>query len=237
MSQKLPAYDASWYNAPGWGQESFLASDAASTMSKRWFSIAIGLFILFGFMMAAVGAFTVRNVDFPWIWILGGVLGGFIGLEINLGTPNWKLSFFGLALSYFSMGLVFSPIIQTPGAGWVRSALELVAIGTLLLTIVGAIVPAVVEHWGGFLAASVLAVGIAFWTSEWWLHYVHAPEPSLASIVIAALVMAYMDYFWTRAMGSIRNVDNAIAVAGSLYSDVIQMALELAEKLTEKKKK
>lgn len=210
------------YASP-WGRLAAMSYSAAQhSLSERAFVVSIGSLLLFGILVTAVSS-TLFPGSLPgWACGLFGLLMVFAGVETSVRNQEWKGSLIGLMISHLGLGAMIGPF-ATDFTSWPIRSLTLLSIGILILTLIGWTRPSAIRGWGSFLLAAVLAAGLGM----------SLPLTiTLGDILAATSALAFLDYYWTRALDLPRTLDNAVDSACAVYLDVFDQAFRLIERFS-----
>jgi FtsH-binding integral membrane protein len=198
-----------------------------NTLPKRVYVAAIGFWLIYGLILAAM----LSGVSREWpesIWlILGLFVVAIVGIIINVASNNWFVSAIGYTIVAGSLGLMIGPSNSHYSDASLLRIAAITAGCTGAMTLIAIMIPQSLENWGSFLLAALTLLIVGNVGRIFLVAYGLGDSLSILDWVGVFLFMAYITYDWNRAMRISYTMDNAVDVACALYLDVINLFLSL----------
>ncbi len=201
----------------------------ADSLSARSYAGAVGLFLSWAILLVATGA----RISFSWSSGLGLVLFTFIlsiaGIVIFTHSDRPFVSFIGVSMLSFFMGLSIGPVLAYYGVGAVVEALMLTVAVTLGMSILGFLLPDVIAKFSGVLFVGLLVLIAGYFSSFLLALFGISSQAVNTGLdwLSLAIFSLYIWYDWSRAMSLPKTLDNAIDVSGALIVDIVNLFLTL----------
>lgn len=204
----------------------------AAEMSKGAFVNAVSAFTVFGLAIATViGERTMTWTPGFWTFLGIGALIPFVGIGIAMFSQNWVVSFLGYLMVVCGMGAISGIAVGQYQINSVLVAFAATAGVTVVMSVIGAIIPKSLEHWSGYLLAGLLGLIAARFAQVVLMAYFGVSPGvwymQLVEYVSTVVFSLYIIYDWNRAMHIQRTMDNAVDVALAIFLDVINLFLSL----------
>lgn len=205
-------------------------ADLVHRMERRPYAGLMGTFILLGYTVVGLTVVALRTTPAHWYLPVLGLLFAYGGLEVSSRTADWRGSLAGNLFANLGLGLLLAPLVLLPGATWLRSAGLVIWVGTAVLAALAWSAPRVVQSFGAFLVAFLLAFGVLHATAPLWTPLLSdTPPPGLAGGLLGVAYLAFTDKYWTRALELARTLDNAADSACAIYAGSLDSLLSLLD--------
>ena len=196
-------------------------------MTQRAYNTAIGLVLLWGFIVNLV---TVMTIDPSTIEAVPGFLlfGGYIvcvivGTMMYNGSDKPLVSFIGYNLVVIPVGIILTPMVAEFDPTLIKRALIHTTGFTGLMMMLGSSYPKFFESIGRTLGFSLIIVIVV----ELIMGFVFGIHYGIMDWIVALLFCGYIGYDWARANKIPNTLDNAIDSAAALYLDIINLFIRL----------
>ena len=133
------------------------------------------------------------------------------------------ISFVGYNFVVVPFGLIINRVVRNYDSYLVLEAVRVTGLVTLVMMILGSLVPIFFKKIGAALAIALLGV-IAIELIEIYVFQVHH---GFIDWIIAVIFCGYIGYDWARANSLPKTVDNAVDSAAALYIDIINLFLRI----------
>ena len=203
------------------------ASSSGERISGGFYNLLIGLVLCWGFlvnwlMIKFIPYETVASIH--WLVFLIGYfaccLGG-IYLFTNSQMP--LVSFLGYNLVVVPFGLIINLVVHRYDPVVVLEAIRVTGLVTLVMMVLGSLVPKFFKKIGGVLAIALLGV-IAIELVEVYIFRIHH---GFIDWIVVVIFCGYIGYDWARANAIPKTADNAVDCAAALYIDIINLFLRI----------
>lgn len=222
--------------------ESFAASvwgrtSARHAMSKNLFALLISAFTAMGVAGFMVTAYHTQDWEVTWQLFVGVLVMSFAGIFIALGSDKPLVSLLGYGMVVVSMGAITGPVIVLYTTASVVKIMFITTAITVVLGIVGAVIPDSLESWGSWLLGGLLLLILGYFIIPVAAAFGVPVEGAMTLLDWAGVVIfsAYIIYDFNIAMRLERTYDNAIDVALAVFLDWINLFLRLLRLMGEKK--
>jgi hypothetical protein len=211
-----------------WPTPPAVVTEIYHDISERTYIYCIGGALLNGVSVSFLLAAFSSSIPgfFPFLRLLAGTIAVFAGVEWAARTKDWRWSLAGSTLTHAGVGLLFS--LNTSDDSGFLPMILLVFTGIVGFVGVGVYRPVLLRGWGSFVVAAFFSTVIAltlenlpFW--PWHFSSLH----HLGSICW----IAFLDYYWTRAMTLRRSFDTAMDVASAPYLDAFNQIIRFIDRL------
>lgn len=203
-------------------------SAGPDVMSRRAYISAVTGFTVYGVVLASIIAYLCmswRPTSIIPVLVIGLVI-PIIGVVIAVKSEQWLVSLFGYTLVVVGLGVLLGPTVAMYKFAVVMTAFAATAGVTVVMSVVGILIPKSLEHWGGYLFAALLAflfvrigqsfmIGMGVPPTTWYM-----PIIEYAGAIIFSL---YIIYDWNRAVNLPHTLDNAIDCAMAIFLDIINL--------------
>jgi FtsH-binding integral membrane protein len=207
-------------------------ADPSAIIPDRFYNLAIGLVLTWGFVVNAV---MVRTIDprivlaVPWLALfVGYMICSFVGMYVLSASDNPIISFLGYNLVVIPMGLLLTPVIAFSDALIVQRAMVATGGVTLSMMLLGTMYPGFFLSIGRGLAVALL-IGILVQLA---LMLFGLQTPSLLDGLFVLIFSGYIGYDWARANQLPKTLDNAIDASAALYLDIVNLFLRILRLLS-----
>ena len=208
-----------------------------STLSKNLYAFILCMWVAIGIGASAIGASLSRDWQLDWVLVIGTMIFGFIGVFISAKSDNPAISFAGFMLVAVPFGLLLGPIVSLYTEASVARIFLLTTMIVVVLGVIGAVVPASLESWRGWLLGGLLfllggmfllpllgvfgvAVGGALTALDWF------------GVVLFG---GYVLYDLNRAMRIAYTLDNSVDAAVAIYLDFFNIFIRLLSLLGDRR--
>ena len=198
----------------------------------------------------ATSAFMVRllfNMHINvWVALLVGLVGGFAGIFISLGSKNAVISFLGLELLATSFGVMLTSSMQAYAikaemGGYdfvdlVQEAMMLTGAATVVMGVLGYQFSEWFKGLGGILFGALSALLVLMFGEIILSMFGFTFNSIWISWVAVIIFCGYIGYDIGRVTDMERNADNAVDSAVALYLDIVNLFLHIIRILAAAKK-
>lgn len=195
-------------------------------LSDRQYNIAIGLLLLWGFVINAIMCIFFPNVFMsmnPVVFIVGYFVAAVAGISMSKFSRNPVVSFIGYNLVVLPMGAMLSLALPDYlGSTIIRTLIATIFI-TLLMIGVSIIKPQLFNSLGVPLFICLIGVLIVELISM----FMWATLPKWWDWLVAILFCGYIGYDWGKAQEKPKTLDNAVDSVVELYLDIVNLFLRL----------
>lgn len=203
------------------------AETNAATVSGATYNLVIGLVLCWGFLVNWV---IVREVDTawltkinPWIFFVGYFASCFFGIFLFSKSERPTTSFIGYNFVVVPFGLVVNLVVSRYQPDLVVQAIQVTASVTVLMMVLGALLPQFFQAIYTGLVVSLLGVLVV----ELVQIFVWGIHSDWIDWAVALIFCGYIGYDWGRANQIPKTVDNAIDSAAAIYMDIINLFLRV----------
>lgn len=205
-----------------WTREAGTNIDA---IGQREYVGLITFWTTVGLVLTAIGS----TISYGWepslttILIVFGV--SLIGVFLNHRERHPVTNVIGLALVSFPFGIMLGPVFALYTAASVMKVLLLTIMMTVVLGLLGIMIPKSLQHWAGWLFNALLLLILGMFA----VPLLGLGETALTIIDWAAVFLfsALIVFDMNRAMRLRRSHSAAIEVALAMYLDIINLMLHL----------
>ena len=203
------------------------AASSGTRISAAKFNLIIGLVLCWGFlvnwlMVKFVPYESVANIH--WLlFIIGYFACCSLGIYLITHSQFPIVSFLGYNLLVVPFGLIVNLAVRHYDPALVLDAIRVTGLVTLVMMVLGSLLPKVFKKIGGALAVALLGV-IAIELIELYVFRIHH---SFIDWIIVIIFSGYIGYDWARANAIPKTVDNAVDCAAALYVDIINLFLRI----------
>lgn len=203
--------------------------DRSGTLSPAQYNFAIGLTLLWGFvinwlMVANISPAAIAQIP-PLLFFIGYALCCLAGIYLFRHSSNPLVSFLGYNLVVIPFGLVINLVISQYDPLLVYDALRVTTLVTVGMMCLGSLFPAFFQRIAPALTMALLLV-IIVELIEVFIFNIHHP---LLDWAVAVIFCGYIAYDWSQANSLPRTLDNAIDSAAALYMDIINLFLRILQ--------
>jgi FtsH-binding integral membrane protein len=192
-----------------------------------WTAVGIGA--------SAVAASLSRNWGLDWLLMIGSLVFAIIGVIISAKSDNPAISFVGFMLVAVPFGLLLGPVVSLYTDASVARVLTLTTAIVVVLGVIGAVVPASLEIWRGWLFGGLLLLlGGMFFVPLMGLFGVPIGGALTALDWFGVVLFGgYVIYDLNRAMRIAYTLDNSVDAAVAIYLDFFNIFIRLLALLGE----
>lgn len=200
---------------------------ASDLISPSLYNVIIGGVLLWGFginwlMIRFIPVKPLLQIN-PWIFLLAYLGSCFLGIYVLNKSQNPLISFVGYNLIVVPFGFIVNIVTSRYDPLMVIQAVQITAIATLIMMILGASFPQFFEKIGLGLTISLLVAIVV----ELVMVFVFRIRLTVIDWIVALIFCGYIGYDWARANNIPRTVDNAVDSAAALYMDIINLFLRI----------
>lgn len=202
-----------------------------NTLSPRAYTAAVTGSTVLGLATCALVALKTL----AWHPTLGALLAvglvlPFMGILIAFWRDEWYLSLAGYLLVVTGLGAIMGPSVAFYETSVVLTALFATGGVTVVMSLVGILYPNLLQGWGRYLFAALVALMLVRIGQVVALHL--GMPPAIAKLpfvdyIAAALFSVYIMYDWGRALSLPRTLDNAIDASVAIFLDVVNLFTSL----------
>lgn len=200
----------------------------SDVLGRHSYAGLVGLAFAWTVVLVSIFAGTSYTWPFSWALLIGTFVGAVVGIWMFTASEAWPMSLLGISIMSACLGLMIGPVINLYEAEVVVKALVTTAGITVVMSIVGIVMPQSLEGLGGFLLGGLTLLIVGNFARV-LMPMFGIPGDALGILdwVGAGLFTIYIVYDWNRAMRLPHTVDNAVDVAGALILDVVNLLLTL----------
>lgn len=208
----------------------------ANEMTRQAYAFLLSAFTAIGIAFCAV----CTTVSYDWdmsAWSLWETIGFFVavlavaivGTLIANASSNPIISLFGFALVAGPFGLMLGPLVASYTTASVLRVLVLTVLMTLLLGVIGAVIPKDLSAWGTWLFGGLMILLLGLFAVPIMGLLGLPVEGAMTLLDWAGLVLfgAFVIFDLNRAMRIPYTLDNAIDCALSVFVDMINIFIRL----------
>lgn len=197
--------------------------DKSKIISDNLYNIIIGLTLLWGFaanwlMVTMIPTESLVAIN-PFVFLIAYIACCFAGVSMFAGSDNPVVSFIGYNLVVVPFGFVLNMFLHDISSTIIIQALEVTALVTGIMMVLGALFPAFFRRISGALCAALVVSIIV----ELLLIFVFNRDFVVMDYIVAIIFCGYIGYDWGRAQAIPKTLDNAIDSAASLYMDIVNL--------------
>jgi len=198
------------------------------SMGKNLYATAVSLAFSWTVGLVAISASITYSWQFSWPLLIGTFIASIVAIFIFHGSDNWPISLFGVSVMSVALGMMIGPSVALYSADVVVKAL-LTTLGiTLVMSVIGAVIPQSLEGLGSVLMGALMLLIVGNLARIFMPMFGIPGDPlSILDWVGAGVFTIYIMYDWNRAMRLPHTLDNAIDVSGALILDVVNLFLYL----------
>lgn len=199
------------------------------TLGLKGYNICIGLSLLFGLMITALGTYLFRDslgmmfnahpLIFSILYLIVGLGCGYMArtAESNGGA------ILGYTLLTLATGALLSACVPYEKTGIVINAAITTAIILVVMIAVATIFPQAFTGLGKILFTAL----ISFIVAELFMLIIFRTEPAIMDWLCIGLFTIYIGYDWAKGMEYPKTVKFAVITATQLYLDVINIFIRI----------
>jgi hypothetical protein len=199
---------------------------SASQMSLAKHASTVGALMLLGAVLSAATAATLAGVADSVVPMVLGALAFYGGFEVAIRTPDWRGSLLGHVIASIGLGALLAPFVMHEMAQPLRDGAVIACLGLAALLPLAWVRPETVRAFGTFLIGvalgGTLAAGISILADT--------PAPSLPALLIAALLLGWIDFYWTQSLAAPRTLNDSVDAACAMFFDVLHRITRSANK-------
>ncbi len=198
-------------------------ADESKVISENLYNLVIGLTLLWGFaanwlMVTMIPTESIAAVS-PGLFLIAYFVSCFAGIMMFNGSDNPVVSFIGYNLVVVPFGLVLNVFLKDVSSTIVVQALEITALVTGIMMVLGTMFPAFFRKISGALFIALLVSIVV----ELIMIFVLQRDFAIMDYIVALIFCGYIGVDWGRAQAIPKTVDNAIDSAASLYMAIINL--------------
>jgi FtsH-binding integral membrane protein len=206
-----------------------------AVITNSTYNLVIGLVLCWGFL---VNWLLVHYVNPSWliglhplVFIIGYFASCFYGVYLFNSSKEPAISFIGYNFVVVPFGLVVNIIVSRHDPDLVLQAIQLTATATILMMVVGSVVPELFQKIHTTLTIALLCVLVV----ELFQIFVLKMHSDWIDWVVAVIFCGYIGYDWGRANRIPKTVDNAVDSAAAIYMDIINLFVRILRILGKKR--
>lgn len=198
----------------------------SNELSIRAYNIAIGLILLWGFVINIIMCACCTEIFMQWnpvAIIIGYFVIAIAGIFLSESSRNAFVSFIGYNMVVVPVGVVLSIFLTDYDQISVMNALITTVAITLLMILLGSIFPQIFLSMGRVLFVCLTGVVIC----ELIFLLIGFSTPSIWDWIVALIFCGYIGYDWAEAQTKPRTLDNAVDSVVALYLDIVNLFIRL----------
>jgi FtsH-binding integral membrane protein len=204
-----------------------LLNKVADTMSVRTYNIALGILVLYGFIVNAI-IVSVADDFFlrisPVVFLIGYFISALIGCILSAVSSNPFVSFVGYNFVVVPIGALLSICLRAYELGDVFSAIAVTGFVVAVMLLWAIIMPNFFAGMGRTLFFSLL-IGII---AEFVAHLM-GYGGDIFNWFFVIIFSLYIGYDWCKAQSYSKTLDNAVDSALDIYLDIINLFIRILE--------
>jgi len=200
---------------------------AGARISDNMYNLVIGLVLCWGFgvnwlMVQYIPVAPLQQIN-PFVFIIGFFACCLLGSYITAKSDSPFISFLGYNLIVVPFGTIVNLVVHQYDPALVLEAIQVTAIVTGIMMILGTIFPMFFRKISGALFTALIvviiveAVSILFFKADY----------AIIDWIVVIIFCGYIGVDWGRANAIPKTVDNAVDSAASLYMDIINLFLRI----------
>ncbi len=199
------------------------------TMSKNLFALMVAIWTAAGIAVSAVASYYTQKMELSWVFLIGVLVVGIIGVIIALASNNPLISLLGYMMVAVPFGMMLGPVVAMYTVASVVRVFFVTTGIVVVLGIVGAIIPDSLEGWGSWLLGALTMLLIGYFIVPIAGMFGLPIDRALTWMDWIGVVVfsGYVIYDWNRAMRVPFTMDNAIDCALAVYLDFINLFIRL----------
>lgn len=196
-------------------------------LGSHAYAAVLGAALTWSVFLVAVGA----NMTSGWRDGLGLVLLTFIfsivGIVVFTSSEQPGKSLIGVSILSFFMGMSIGPVLSYYNAAVVIHVLILTFAVTVVMAVVGMLLPNIIAKFSGILFVGLIILMIGYFSAS--ILSIFGISSSFAALdwFSLAIFSLYIWYDWSRAMKLPKSVNNAIDASGALIVDIVNLFMTL----------
>ena len=196
-------------------------------ISSARYNLIIGSVLCWGFlvnwlMVQFIPYETVAGIH--WVtFLIGYFVCCLAGILLITKSQIPAVSFIGYNLVVVPFGLIINRVVHNYDTELILDAIRVTGLVTLVMMVLGTLVPMFFKKIGAMLAIALLGV-IAIELIE---IYVFQINHGFIDWIIVVILCGYIGYDWVRANSIPKTTDNAVDCAAALYVDIINLFLRI----------
>ncbi len=195
-------------------------------LSETAFNLAIGLVLLWGFLlngfMAMFLSYPILHMSYILILVLY-FAGSIIGTMTVYRSDNAIVSFVGFTLLSVSMGLLLTYFMSYFTLSSISTAFFLSGVVTVCMIALSCVFPAFFRGIGRTLGTSLLIAIVADLVAL----FVFRAALSVIDLAVVLIFCGYVGYDWSKAQMYPKTLDNAVDCAADIYVDVVNLFIRI----------
>ncbi len=196
-------------------------------MSLRAYNIAIGLILLWGFVINFIMCAFFQDTFMSWnpiAVIVGYFTSALIGIFMSNKSKNPYISFIGYSLIVLPVGVVLSIALSQYDGISILNAIIMTTIVTVVMVIIAGIIPNIFISMGSIL---FISLGVCILCEV--ILMLFGIEASWIDFVVAVIFCGYIGYDWSMAQKKEKTLDNAVDSVVGLYLDIVNLFIRILE--------
>ncbi len=164
----------------------------------------------------------LTSID-PRLFLLGYFVSCFYGVYLFNKSTDPAISFIGYNFVVVPFGLVLNMIISQYDAAIVLQAIQVTAMVTIVMMVLGSAFPQFFQKIYGGLVVALLSVIVI----ELFQIFVLGKQSDWIDWAVVLIFCGYIGYDWGRANRIPKTVDNAVDSAAAIYMDIINLFVRI----------
>lgn len=203
------------------------ADSSGAELSPNVYNLVIGAVLLWGFglnlvMIKTIPVSSLQAIN-PWVFFGAYFVLAFGGVFLFRKSNNPAVSFLGYNMVAVPFGAIINLVVANYQPDIVLEAVQITAVVTFGMMVLGSIFPAFFQKIAGALTAALLIVIVV----ELLNMFFFKRDMAWIDWVVVLIFCGYIGYDWGRANRIPKTLDNAIDSAASLYMDIINLFLRI----------
>lgn len=209
----------------------------SGNLSKNLYVFFIAVWTTLGIVASAIAAYYTQTWELTWVFFIGVLLVGILGVVIALWSKNPLISLFGYMLVAIPFGMMLGPVVALYTIASVFNILIVTASVVVVFGFVGAILPDSLENWRGWLFGALVMLLIGYFVVPFASFFGLPVDRALSWLDWIGVVVFcfYVIYDINRALRIPYTLDNSVDVALSIYLDFINIFIRLLSRRGRKK--
>ncbi len=206
-----------------------------ATVTDATYNLVIGLVLCWGFLINWLIVHYVSNAWLSsvniWAFLIAYFASCFFGVYLFNSSTDPAISFIGYNFVVVPFGLVVNLVVSRYQPNLVLQAVQITAAVTIVMMILGTLLPQFFQAIYSGLVISLLSVLII----ELFQIFVLRMHSGWIDWAVAVIFCGYIGYDWGRANRIPKTIDNAVDSAAEIYMDIINLFLRILRILGRKR--
>ena len=196
-------------------------------VSDETYNLVIGLVLCWGFLVnwlivRYINPALILSIDFR-LFLIAYFASCFFGVYLFNKSADPAVSFLGYNFVVVPFGLVVNIVVSRYSPTLVLQAIQITALVTIIMMVLGSLLPKFFQSIYHGLVVALLAVIIIELFQIFVLH-IHS---DWIDWVVVLIFCGYVGFDWGKANQIPKTVDNAVDSAAAIYMDIINLFVRI----------